>query len=166
MRQHKIEEIKESNTEALTIDLKDVSNNYEYLIQYLSGMRGGSNVLLGYVARISNGLHPKTSINDPVSSYKTHDEEMVKREPIILPGNLQGTEEDGPFEDYFITDRGKVWDLISPIIIKKEAWPHIKCARTSCDSRISIFAFHDCFLGPNNVDHIYKQSEQNLFYLS
>ena len=50
-KQYDIEAIKKPNTEAMTIDLKDVSKTYESLIQYLLGMRGGSGFPLGYVVR-------------------------------------------------------------------------------------------------------------------
>ena len=58
-KQHKIEAIKDPKTEAPTINLKDVLKTYKYLIQYLRGMRGGSEVTLSYVVRASNKLHPK-----------------------------------------------------------------------------------------------------------
>ena len=98
-------------------------------------------------------------MDDPVTAYETHDEEMVKRAPIVVAGNPQGIEEDSPFDDSFISDRGKLWDLISALIIKREAWPHIKQARTIRDGRKAMLAFHDHFLGPTNVDHIQKQAE-------
>ena len=46
---------------------------------------------------------------------------MFKRALIIATGNPLGTEEDGLFDDSFVADRGKVRDLISPLIIKTEA---------------------------------------------
>ena len=119
-------------------------------------MRGGSRVPLSYVVRSSNELHPKTSVDDLVTAYATHDEEIVKRATIIATRNNPGIEEDGPFNNSFVADRGKLWDLISPLIIKTEAWPHIKHARTSRDRRKAILAFNDQFMGPNNVDYIQK----------
>ena len=71
-------------------------------------MRGGSGVPLSYVVRESNKLHPTPSIDDPATAYTTHDEEMFKRAPIIASRNPLGTEEYGPFNDSFVTDRGKV----------------------------------------------------------
>ena len=74
----------------------------------LCGMRGGSEVPLSYVVRKSNELHPNTEVDDPVTSYTTTDADMFKRAPIITEGNPLGTEEDGPFDDSFVADRGKV----------------------------------------------------------
>ena len=65
-KQREIEEIKEPNTEAPMIDLKDFSKTYEYLIRYLRGIRGGSRVLLSYIVRASNELHLKPESDDPV----------------------------------------------------------------------------------------------------
>ena len=46
-------------------------------------MRGDNGVPFSYVVRASNELHPKPEVDDPVTAYATHDEEMVKRAPII-----------------------------------------------------------------------------------
>ena len=83
-----------------------------------------------------------------------------------MAGNPTGTEEDGPFDDSFVADKEKIWDLISPIIIKIEAWTHIKHARTSRGGINAILAFHDKFLGTNKVDHIQMQIGQKLLSLS
>ena len=83
---------------------------------------------------------------------------MFKREPIIAAGNTLGIEEYTLFEESLITDRGKAWDLISPLIIKTEACPHTKRAMISREGRKVMLVFHDYFLGPNNVDHIQKQA--------
>ena len=91
---------------------------------------------------------------------------MFKRAPIIAAGNTLGIEEYTLFEESLITDRGKVWDLISPLIIKTEACPHIKNARTSRDGIKAMLTFHHHFMGPNNVDYIQKQAEQKLLSLS
>ena len=97
-------------------------------------MQGGSGVLFSYVVRSINYIHPKLSVDDLVTSYATHDEDMFKRAPIIAAVNPLGMEEDGPFSDYFIADIGKLRDILSPLIIKTEAWTHIKRTRTSRDS--------------------------------
>ena len=99
--------IKESDTEAATINLKDVSKTYGYLIHYLRGMQRGIRVPLRYFVRASNELHPKPLVDDPVAACKTLDEEIVKRAPIIAAVNPQGTEEHGPFDDSFISNRGE-----------------------------------------------------------
>ena len=82
--------------------------------------------------------------------------EMVKRAPVITAGNPLGTEENFPFDNSFVADKGKVWDLISSIMIKTYAWPQIKHARKRCDGKKSMLEYHDPFYGPNNVDHIQK----------
>ena len=129
-------------------------------------MRGCSGVTLSYVVRKSNELHPKPSIYDKVTAYNNHNEDMVKREHIIASGSPIVTEEYGPLYDSFIADRRKVWDLISPLIIKSEAWTKIKRARTSRDRRKATLEFHDHFMESKNINHIQKQAEQKLLYLS
>ena len=129
-------------------------------------MRGGSGVPLIYIMRSINKLHLKTLVDDPVTDYATHDEEIFKREPIIAIGNPLGMKKNDLFNGSFIADREIIWDLISPIIIETEAWPLIKRARTSRDGRKVMLAFHDHFPGPNKVNQIQKQAEQKLLSLS
>ena len=122
-KQREIEEIKEPNTEAPTIDLKDVSKTYEYLIQYLRGMQGGSGVPISYVLRESNELHPKPSVDDPFIAYATHGKDMFKRSKIIAAVNLLGTEEDGPLYYSFVTDRGR-YGILYPHLSPKQRPGH------------------------------------------
>ena len=72
------------------------------------------------------------------------------------------TEEDGPYSDTCIRDKGKVWDLISPLLHVTDEWPHMKTTRKNCDGKKVMLAFFDHFGGPNNVDHLQKQEEMNL----
>ena len=95
-KQREIEAIKEPKTEALTINLKYFLKTYESLNQYLRRIRGGNRVLLSYVVRASNEEHLKPSVDDPVTSYATHDEDMAKRAPIIAAANSLGTENMAP----------------------------------------------------------------------
>ena len=108
--------------------------------------------------RAINELYPKPLVDDPVTSYATHNEEMVKRAMIVAAGNSLVTEEDGPFNDSFVANIGKLWDLICPIVIKTEACTHIKCARTMRDRRKAMMALHDHFMVTKNVNHIQKQT--------
>ena len=141
-KQREMEATTESKPEAPTIDLKDVSKTYEALVQYLRGMRGGNGVPLSYTVRPTDKLMPKPSADDPSTEYSTYDEEMVKRAPIIVAGNTNGTESDGPFDDTFVGDWGKVWDLICPFLITTEAWPHVKSARNNHDGMKATHAFY------------------------
>ena len=59
-----VEAIKEPKTEAPTINLKDLLKTFEYLIQYLQGMIGGNGVLLSYIVRTINELHPNSEVDD------------------------------------------------------------------------------------------------------
>ena len=71
-------------------------------------MIGGSRVLISYAVRESNELNTKPSIDDPGIAYATHDAEMVKRATIFAAGNPLGIEEDGPFDDSFVSNREKL----------------------------------------------------------
>ena len=80
---------------------------------------------------------------------------MVKIVPIIDTGHtVNATEEYGTFPDTLIRDRGKVWNIISPILHVTDDWPHVKSARKNLDGCKAMLAFYGHFGGPNNMDHL------------
>ena len=93
---------------------------------------------------------------------------MVIRVPIIGPVHAEyATEEDGPFSDTFIGDRGKVWDIIYLLLRVTDAWTHMQISRSNHNGQKAMIALYDHFLRPNNVDYPQKQAYtklQNLTY--
>ena len=86
--------------------------------------------------------------------------------PIIETGCASNTtEEDGPFDDTFIGDIGKIWDLISPLLHVTDAWPHGKSARKNCGGHKAMLLFCGHFGGPNDVDRVQNQAEMKLYNL-
>ena len=87
------------------------------------------------------------SVN-PSNTYANWDEEVVKREPIIEPVHADNeTEEDGHFSDTFISDIGKVCNLISPIANVTDAWHHVKSSRRNHGGWKYVLALYDHFGG-------------------
>ena len=150
-----MESYKETEPEAPTIELKDVSKTYEAMIQYLHGIHRCDGVPLSYVSRPTSDLMPIVEAENPINTYATYDNKLVKRVPIIEPGHAaNATEEDGPFSDTFIGDRGKVWDLIYAFLHVMDALQHMKGTRRNCDGRKAMLTVYDHFLGLNNMDHL------------
>ena len=100
------------------------------MIQYLQGIRGCDGVPLRYIARSASETTPISEEKDTSNTYINYDEEMVKLAPIIESGHATNAiEEDGPFIDTVIGDRGKVWDLIDLLLQYMEVWPPMKSTR-------------------------------------
>ena len=93
---------------------------------------------------------------------------MVKIVWIVDPGHASNaTEEDMPFADTFIRERGKSWYIISPLLHVTDAWPHVKSPRKNRGGHKAMLLFCGHFGGPNDVDRLQNQAEmklQNLMY--
>ena len=64
-KQLELDSSKETNPEAPTINLKDISKTYEAMIQYLCGISGCDGVSLSYVARSPSDIMPIVEEDDP-----------------------------------------------------------------------------------------------------
>ena len=114
------------------------------MIKYLRGICGYDRVPLSYVAQPTSDLMPIADADNPSNTYGTYEKEIIKRVPIIEPGHASNeTEEDEPFYDTFIGDRGKVWYLIYPLLHVTDAWPHVNISSNNCDSWKSMLDFYD-----------------------
>ena len=116
-KKRELESAKETKPEDPTIDLKDVYKTYGSMIQYLCGICGCDGVPLSYIAQPMSDMMTISEADNPSNAYATHDEEIVKRVPTTKPVHAaNATEEDEHFSDTFIRDRGKVCDLIYPLL--------------------------------------------------
>ena len=72
-KQQDMESDKEKNPESSTIDLKDVSNNYDTMIQYLRGIYGCDGVPLRYVAQNTIDMMLIEEEYYPSNTYANYD---------------------------------------------------------------------------------------------
>ena len=123
---------------------------------FLSGHRGVHGTPLGYVLR-KRGVPPAAG-DDPAGNYRSKDEEKRQRAPIFLRGAADPTEEDGPFDPYFVADDRQAFDLILPLFqAPSTIWLNVKSSRNKMSARILVATYREYALGANRIDHEVKQ---------
>ena len=153
------------------IDFKNWPKTMDSIEHWIRGHRGVDGSSLGYVIRKSDNLFPPTAADDPTmgaadSVYMSHDDEVVARHRIIDQASATRTlaqhEKSGPFTEEFLSDRKRVWDLLSSFMDSTDAVTVIKPHKIKCDGRGAFLAIWNHYLGQNNVDHMANEAEKTL----
>ena len=132
------------------IDSKDWPRTMEGLEEYLRGCLGVDGTPLAYVIRDDPEVPP---IN-LVDTFATHQDELIARAPHRdAAGNFTAT---------FLSDRSKVWELLSNLTRDKDCWTYVRPAQRSRDGRMAFLALKNHFLGANNVDNMSARAERQL----
>ena len=132
------------------IDSKDWPRTIEALEEYLRGCLGVDGTPLAYVIRDDPEVPP---IN-LVDTFATHQDELIARAPHRdAAGNFTAT---------FLSDRSKVWELLSNLTRDKDCWTYVRPAQRSRDGRMAFLALKNHFLGANNVDNMSARAERQL----
>ena len=156
-------------TTAPTVDFKNWPKTMENLEQYFRQHRGVDGGPLNYCIR--RDLFPEAAAGDPTyntadSKYNNHDDEIIGRHRIVdassATGTLQSHEKNGPFVDVFLTDRTRVWELLSEIMNETDAATVIKAFKNKQDGRGAWLALWNHYLGEHNVDHMAAEAEKTL----
>jgi hypothetical protein len=144
------------------INSKDWAKTMESIVEYLRGNLGVTKVPLSYVVRDDPDV--PADADDPASGtvgsrYPNKQEEMIARAPFwsIVAGAAPGT-----YGASFLTDRERVWELISALTRDHECWSYVKPAQRARDGRAAYRALFDHYLGPNNVDNSATEAERKL----
>ena len=141
------------------------------LDQWMRGHCGVDGSLLGYVIRKASDLFPPAAADDPPmgaadSIYMSHDDEVVARHRIVDQASatraLKQHEKSGPFTEIYLSDRMRVWDLLSSMLGETDASAVIKPFKNNCNGRGAFLTLLDHYLGPNNVDHMATEMEKTL----
>jgi hypothetical protein len=118
----------------------------EKIREYLSSQYGVTGATLDYVVRAEIAVKPEEE--DPPETFETVDQEMTARAPHTgCP---------------FVSDRRKVWDIMSNICGKHSCFVYIKPSLRTRNGRDAYMLLFDYFLGPNNVGNIASESETKL----
>jgi hypothetical protein len=169
--QEQLEKNHKDPTIVPTIDFKNWPKTMELLDQWVKGHRGVDGSSLGYVFRRDENLFPPAAADDPPtgdadSVYESHDEEVIARHRIINQASATRTlkqhEKSGPFTEEYLSDRKRVWDLLSSVLSETDANTVIKPYKDKTDGRGAYLAVWDHYLGPNNVDHMANKAEKTL----
>jgi hypothetical protein len=169
--QQLLEQTHKDPTITPTIDFKNWPKTMDVLDQWVRGHRGVDGSSLGYVIRKSTNLFPPAAADDPPmgageSTYMSHDDEVVARHRIVNQASATRTlvqhEKSGPFTEEYLSDRKRVWDLLSSLLGETDANAVIKPYKDKCDGRGAYLAIWNHYLGPNNVDHMANEAEKIL----
>ena len=157
------EKVHEEPGEAPKIDTTNWPKTLEALEEYLRSNLGVTKVLLLYVVRTTMEVPPanaNSAAGTANSPYKMVEAELIVRAPHNTNGHNQT-----PLPTY-ITDRQRVWELISEIARHHECWMHVKAAQRTRDSRLAFRWLWDHYLGPNNIYNLENASELRLESIS
>jgi hypothetical protein len=154
-----------------TINFKNWAKTMESLDQWVRGHCGVDDSLLGYVTRKPENLFPPAAADDPPmgaadSTHMSHDDEVVARHRIVNQASATRTlkqhKNSGLFTEIYLSDRKRVWDLLSSLLGETDASAVIKPFKDKCNGRGAFLALWDHYLDPNNVDHMANKAEKSL----
>lgn len=137
-----------------TINAKDWPKTMESIQEYLRSYLGEQKIPLAYVVRKDEDV----PAIDPDGSYATVQDEMIARAKHFSLG-ADGIRVPDPT---YITNREKVWEIMSKITRDQLCWTYVKPAQRTRDGRMAFEGLYKHFLGPNNVDNMATMAEDKL----
>jgi hypothetical protein len=137
-----------------TINAKDWPKTMESLHEYLRSYLGDHKIPLAYVVRKDS----EVPIVDTVGGYATVQDEMIARARHFIV-NPDGSQTPDPV---YVTNREKVWEIISKITRDHSCWAYVKPAQRTRNGRLAFQGLYNHFLGPNNVDNMATMAEDKL----
>ena len=153
-------------------ELTNAPKLLDSIADLLGRVRGSSGILLSKVIR--EELFCELFDTDPFgnsddSPYASHDEEMIRRAPIILlePGDNEEDHEPeewervGPFHPQHLIDRKKVYMILKRIFDKTPVWIHCKSIKNH-DGRAFWFIIKQLLLGSDHVNVMTNALERRL----
>lgn len=150
MRRFKLWEEQHRDVDPPEINVRDWPRTIEAIQEYLRGCLGDSKLPLAYVIR----KHEEVPETDPEGGYATYVDELVARAPI--------KNADGTCTATYLTDRVKVWELISTLTRGLACFTHVRPAQRTHDGRMAFFGLRNYYLGMNNVNSMSAQAERVL----
>ena len=150
LRELKAWEKDHTDVEKPEINPKDWPKTIESIEEYLRGCLGVTKIPLAYVVRETTAI----PVADPVGGYSSRQDELIARSPIVdAAGNFLPT---------YLSDRTKVWELLSDITREKECWTYVRPAQKTRDGRMAFERLKGHYLGQNNVDNMSSKAEHTL----
>jgi hypothetical protein len=154
LKDHRQWETDHKDVEAPTINVKDWPKTIEGLEEYLRGCLGVTKIPLAYVVRAD--IQVPAAGADPV--YTSRQDELITRAPIVIqgPGGVEA------HTATYLSDRTKVWELISEICRGNDCFSYIRPAQRTRDGRQAFYGLKGHYLGVNNVDNMSGLAEKQL----
>ena len=153
IREHKNWEEQHKDVDPPEIPNKNWPRNIESLEEFLRGCLGVTGIPLAYVVRSS--LDP---VDEPAGGWSSRQDELINRAPIVVPNS-----DPVAYNQNFLTDRIKVWELLSTITRDLDyCWSYVKPAQRTRDGRKAFIGLKDHYLGQNYVDTMASKAEAKL----
>ena len=140
------------DAEPPTINSRDWSKTIEAIEEYLFGCLGSTKIPLKYVIREEMSVPPAAT--DPSVAYPSLQDELVRRAPI--------KDGSGFATPTYLSDRQKVWELLSELLRDKECWSYVRTAQKDRDGRKAFLSLKGHYLGENNIDNMSTRAERKL----
>jgi hypothetical protein len=106
---------------------------------------------LAYVIRATIAVTAEAT--DPQANYVSKQDELIARAPITVAGHDIAT---------YLSDRARVWELISNLTRDQDCWSYVRPAQRARDGRTAFLGLRGHFLGANNVDNMSSRAEKRL----
>ena len=104
-----------SDVEPPTIDPKDWPRTIEAIEEWFRGCLGVTKIPLLYVIRETIEVQPPN--DEPSTSFPSRQDELIARAPIV--------EADGTFNMTYLSDRAKVWELLSDLTRSHDCFTYV-----------------------------------------
>jgi len=134
------------------LNSKDWPKTIEAIEEWLRGCLGVTNIPLAYVIREEEEV-PQHA-NDPTTNYGSLQDELIGRAPILDNNNN--------YVNTFLTDRVRVWELLSGLTHDHECWSYVRPAQRTRDGRMAFESLKGHYLGVNNADNMASKAENQL----
>lgn len=152
LRDNKLWEEEHKDVEAPELNTKDWPRMIELIEEWLRGCLGVTHIPLAYVIRENEDVPLHT--DDPEANYSSKQDELIARAPI--------TDEHGAHTPNYLTDRTRVWELLSELTRDQECWSYVRPAQRSRNGRLAFMGLKGHYLGQNNVDNMSTKAERRL----
>lgn len=122
----------------------------ESILEYLHSYLGDKKIPLAYVIRKDSTVPTE----EPDGGYGTVQGKMIARAPHFTAAGIP--------DPTYLVNREKVRDIIARITRDHTCWTYVKPAQRTRDGRMAYLALYTHFCGPNNVDNMATQAENEL----
>ena len=154
-----------------TIDMKNWPRTMESMENYIRGFLGVDKTPLTYATRVA--LFPPRAADDPIfgtagSVYSSVDKEIISRHRIVdrsvasVGVTVKEHEKDGPWDESFMTDNTRLWEILSGIFGETDANVILKPHKKSQNGRGVWWALRHYYLGPKKRQSYVSRSREGV----
>lgn len=152
-RDHKEWEENHEDVKPPEINARNWPRTIEAIEEYLRGCLGVTGIPLAYIVREQVTV---PAGDDPQTNYTSKQDELIARAPHKIDKAQDA------FTPTYMTDRARVWELISELCRDQDCWSYVRPAQRTRDGRLAFTGLKGHYLGVNNVDNMSTRAERKL----